>query len=252
MVYLLKMKNVRVEIMEFYKQLSKFYDVIFPLNNQSVQFITERISKGAILDLAAGTGNHSIALAKLGYEVTATDLDENMVNKINEKARIEQVSINALVVAMEDIDRLNEQQYSSIICVGNSLVHLQSLAEVEKAIVQMQNLLEPNGKLIIQIVNYDRILKEGITELPFIQREKEDVSFRRTYTYEDNKIIFKGELTVGSETLVNEVSLLPLCSQDLLDIISAAGFMNIQAYGTFNSDPFHINSPAFIVEATKK
>jgi glycine/sarcosine N-methyltransferase len=237
--------------MEFYKQLSKYYDVLFPLNLQSVTFIKEKLTEGEILDLAAGTGNHALALAKLGFSVTATDLDENMVKAIKEKAIENDVCISALPLAMEQLKEMKDKQFSTIICLGNSLVHLKDLNAVTKALSDMHNLLCHDGKLFIQIVNYDRVLKEGITELPYINCEKEQVSFRRSYQHKDQEIIFKGVLSVGEETLENEVSLLPLTSQQLVDLLAKVGFKNINLFGSFKGELFDINSPAIIVEASK-
>ena len=241
-----------LKIMEFYQQLSKYYDIIFPLNKQSVNFLKERITEGAVLDLGAGTGNHALALAKQGYDVTATDLDENMVAKIKEKATKGDIFITALPLAMEKLEQLNGNYYSTIICLGNSLVHLESIHSVKKVATTMHELLENCGKLFIQIVNYDRVLEEGVTELPLINREQELISFRRTYKHEDDKIIFKGELTIGPETLINEVSLLPITCQQLINILNEVGFQEIQLFGSFNGQPFSINSPALIVEAIKR
>lgn len=235
--------------MDFYKQLSEFYDIIFPLNEQSIHFIAEKIDIGPILDLAAGTGNHAIALAKKGYDVTATDLDQNMIEKVEQKASVNNVSINTLQLAMEELDQLSENRFSSIICIGNSLVHLQNLEDVATVVSQMRDLLNENGKLLIQVVNYDRVLSEGITELPIIERE--NVAFYRTYEHQNDKIIFKGKLIAEEQTYENEVSLLPLTSRHLQQILNKANFKEIKMYGSFKGETFTEASPALIIEATK-
>ncbi|OIJ12313.1 hypothetical protein BKP35_10950 [Anaerobacillus arseniciselenatis] len=234
--------------MNFYKQLSEFYDTIFPLNEQSVTFIKSKITKGPILDLAAGTGNHSIALAKLGYKVTATDLDQNMVEKIKEKAAANNVPIETHQLAMEELDQFQETRFTTIICIGNSFVHLQSFEDVANVVSEMYDLLDAGGKLFIQTVNYDRVLSDGITKLPDIERE--NIAFYRTYEHQQDKIIFKGTLTVADQTYENEVSLLPLTSEQLGQILREANF-TVNMYGSFKGEPFEITSPALVVEATK-
>ncbi|MCT8139356.1 class I SAM-dependent methyltransferase [Anaerobacillus sp. CMMVII] len=238
--------------MDFYQQLSKYYDLIFPLNSQSIAFIRERIGEGAVLDIAAGTGNHALALANLGLNVTATDLDKNMVAIIEEKALKNQVSLTAVSLAMEQLDQLKDKRYSTIIVLGNSLVHLDNMTMLTEVLSNIHNLLTKSGKLLIQIVNYDRILKEGVTELPMITREKEELTFRRTYKHVDKKIKFCGQLTIGEEILKNEVYLLPITSKQLVDVLAQVGFQEINLYGSFKGEPFETHSPALIVEATKK
>ncbi len=238
--------------MQFYQQLSKYYDLIFPLNEQSIIFIKDQTAKGPLLDVAAGTGNHAVALAKLGYRVTATDLDEHMVTKIHEKAVHNDVSITAFPLAMQQLDQLNAQNFITIICIGNSLVHLESIQKVKKAITDMFYLLQINGKLIIQVVNYDRILQEETTELPLIKHETEQISFRRLYKHEANKIIFRGELFIQNEMLENEVTLLPLTSQQIVTLLTEIGFSNITLYGSFKGEPFDELSLALIIVAAKE
>lgn len=237
--------------MNFYKKLSEYYDIIFPLNQQSITFIKERIDHGKILDLAAGTGNHTIALAKLGFTVSATDLDENMVKMISEKADQERVNVEVAQLAMEHLYELKENEFSTIICLGNSLVHLETLEAVENTLMNMKQLLQKGGKIIIQIVNFDRILTQGITELPLINRNAEQITFSRTYQYVEDKITFKGKLLVDDEVFEQEVSLLPLTSIQLQELLTNVGFHSINLYGSFKGEGFSLDSPALIIEAVK-
>lgn len=237
--------------MSFYRKLSEYYDVIFPLNQQSINFINGRIESGRLLDIAAGTGNHSIALAKLGHRVTATDLDANMVKRLSEKAALNNVSIHVQQLAMEQLDSFEEVDFSTIICLGNSLVHLDNLDEVKSFAANLYDLLTTSGKLIIQIVNYDRILSDNVTMLPFIHRETEKISFTRKYQKVDNKIIFKGVLTIGEEIFENQVPLLPITSKQLAEILTSTGFKSVAKYGSFKGESFTKESPALIIEAIK-
>lgn len=237
--------------LDFYEALSTYYDVIFPLNQQSISFIETKTTRGKLLDIASGTGNHALVLAKSGYEVTATDLDANMVNKMKAKAEQANVRLEALQLAMEDLDQLRDHAYSTIICLGNSLVHLKNIDDVQKALSMMYQLLLPKGKLFIQIVNYDQIISKQIKELPAIHREEQSISFFRTYKHLDNKIIFNGKLTINNETIENEVTLLPLTSSMLEKLVAAAGFSSIKLFGSFKGEMYENNSPAIIIEAIK-
>lgn len=240
--------------MSFYTVLSEYYDEIFPLNNKSIDFIKDRINAdGTIIDVAAGTGNHAIALAKEGFKVIATDIDENMVNIIKEKAITAAVPVEGLKMPMEKISTLNTKGLDAVLCLGNSLVHLHDLSSVKAFLKDVYDQLSAEGKLIVQIVNYDRILSEGVTSLPKI--EKKHVSFFRTYKHIRGKIIFNGELQVNNGNNLsiynNEIELLPITSEDLRQILSEIGFKSIKLFGSFAESPFTKDSLPLIIEAKK-
>jgi SAM-dependent methyltransferase len=239
----------------FYEELSKYYDIVFPLGQAQLNFISSRaMRKKKILDLAAGTGNYSIALSKMGYEVTAVDLDEEMVRKVEEKNKAEGTNTKALILDMKEVENLSDK-FDLIICIGNSLVHLQNKEEIQTLIKKLYKLLEKDGVLIIQIVNYDRILDNNVKELPLISREDKGVKFIRNYEKENEKILFKSKLVISedSEEKVydNVVELYPLRSGDLELILKEAGFKKVDLYGDFNEGQYNLSSMATVVAARK-
>jgi len=62
--------------MGFYEEISKYYDYIFPVGKEQINFITKVAGEGpkSVLDIACGTGGYALELAKQGYAVTAVDL----------------------------------------------------------------------------------------------------------------------------------------------------------------------------------
>lgn len=240
--------------MGFYEEFSKYYDVVFPLGEAQLSFIKKRAKdKKKILDLAAGTGNYSIALAKEGYDVVAVDLDSEMVRKIEKKARNEGIKIRAISMDMKEIDKL-EDKFDLIFCIGNSLVHLENIKEIGEVVSKLYNLLKKGGVLIIQIINYDRIVEKNIKELPTIDKPEEEIKFIRDYEEKSGKILFKTKLIVkkGEEVYENCVSLYPLLSKDLENILKASGFNSIETYGGFNEAEYNIDSMAMVITAIKK
>lgn len=242
--------------MSFYEELSKYYDIIFPLGEAQMNFIKKRLGKRKkVLDLAAGTGNYSIALAELGCKVTAVDLDEQMIYSLNRKACREKLDIKAYLMDMKDIDSLKGEKYDLILCIGNSIVHLDSLEEIKELINKMYSLLNDNGILIIQTVNYDRILKYNVKQLPIIDRSEKGVKFIRKYDFKNNKVLFNGRLIVdecGRENVFdNTVELFPLQSEDLTNALKGIGMKDIEVYGGFNEKEHNIEAFATVIAADK-
>ena len=245
--------NIEGDSMGFYEELSKYYDIVFPLGQPQLKFIRERLQgKEDILDLAAGTGNYSIALAKEGYKVVAVDLDEEMVKKINVKNEREGTKVRPYALDMKEIHVLGSDSFDAVICIGNSLVHLENIEEIRDSLHKMYKLLRHLGMIVLQIVNYDRILKYDVKELPLIDRKESGVKFIRNYGLEEGKILFKTKLIVNNnKTYDNCIKLYPLESKDLVNLLQEIGFKDIRLYGGFDEKPYTIDSFPLVVEAYK-
>jgi hypothetical protein len=145
----------------------------------------------------------------------------------------------------------DKNSIDGIICFGNTLVHLNSLNEIADFLKQAKSVLKLNGKLLLQIVNYDKILSKSIQFLPLI--ENNEISFERNYEYRkaENKIDFNTRLTVKSiqQIIENSIELVPILKNELAILLDKAGFNNCRYYGNFNQEPYGIDSPALIIEA---
>ena len=100
--------------------------------------------------------------------------------------------------------------------------------------------LKPGGKFLLQILNYDYILAEQVSELPLI--ETENIQFLRRYRFDKNSptIRFYTELYLKKEnqTVVNETTLLALRSNELVELLRNAGFQDIHLFSNFKQDAF--------------
>ncbi|MEW8957274.1 class I SAM-dependent methyltransferase [Clostridium sp.] len=240
--------------MNFYDKLSLVYDKVFPENPQIIKFLEETMNKVKgenFLDVACGTGTYGIALCEKGYRGFSMDLEETMINIGKEKSK----NINSLTLKsmdMRDIkNEFKKHSFSMVYCIGNSLVHLNSLEEIEKTIGDFYKIMNHKGALVIQIINYDRILSKNIKSLPTI--ENEEITFVRNYNFnkEDNKIYFDTELRVSSETSVYTglTPLLPLTYDNLISILEKYNFSKIESFGDFKGSKYDKDSYSLIIRA---
>jgi glycine/sarcosine N-methyltransferase len=243
----------------FYEALSRYYDVLFPAAPAQVQFVSERVPPGGtVLDVAAGTGNLAVELSKLGLRVTAIDVDQAMVDRMAAKqAAAGEEGFEPQLMDMRGLNSLELQAYDTVLCVGNSLVHLDNLIEIADAVIRMYERLKPGGTLILQTVNYDRILRDHVKELPLLERESEGaaVAFRRSYEMEEDGILFVGRLSVEEdgrkEEFESAVRLLPLQSDELIQITEQFGLPLPELYGSFQGEPYTTGSPAMLAVLRK-
>jgi len=245
--------------MGFYEELSRYYDIIFPLTEDKLNFLVKDIDLDSrILDVACGTGILSIALSERGYMIDGIDLDSNMIEIAEKKARDNGAKVEFKTGNMLDINEIfHDRMFGLIFCIGNSLVHLDNEKEVESFLRKSYDMLKVGGRVIIQIVNYDRILKYKIDHLPIISKSSAGVEFIRKYVHskEENKIYFNTELIVekqGEKNIyTNSVPLIPMESTQIVDIFNKAGFIDIKLYGGFNEEEYNEQSYATVISAVK-
>lgn len=228
--------------MDFYSNLSYYYDEVFPLDNNKVLFLKEAFQdKNNILDIGCATGAYVKALSDEGFNVLGIDLDQDMIKLAKKKYP----DLQFKVLDMMD---LKDEKYDGIYCIGNTLVHIQ---DINKAITNFEKSLNHKGVLVIQILNYDRILNEKITTLPLIKNDK--LTFIRNYEFNKDYLNFHTTLVVKDNSYASTTKLYPFRYHDLCNILKNNGFMDINAYNGFTKTPFNIReSFALVITARKE
>ena len=229
---------------QFYNQIAEKYDFIFPLSPAHKTFFASELHGKTLLDVGAATGNLTAYLSSQGYEVTAIDLSERLIAKATEKGvTVQQRNMLA-------IDEL--PAFDNIVCIGNTLPHLDSKASVQLFLQKAYGQLTQGGKLVLQLVNFQKYFAQQqgdyLGNLPLIENDK--VKFERYYYLnEEGKIIFK---TILDDTIKNEELLQPIFAEELTQWLTQIGFQAINLYGNFKKDPFDKEkSMALIVTAVK-
>ena len=244
--------------MDFYESISAYYDHIFPVDAQAVRFLAARARAGSrVLDLACGTGGHAVELARLGHRVTGADLDAAMIRLAQAKAAAGRAGGTGgpdfRVLDMREAGKCLPPGYGLIYCIGNSLVHLESEQAIGEALAGWRSLLERGGNLVVQILNYDRILARHVVELPTLASEDPPLRFVRRYDYSvgDPVVQFRTELTVresgGERTVTNTVPLWILRREALERLAARAGFRDLEIYGGFGGEPLGPDSLPLIL-----
>ncbi|HEY9059495.1 MAG TPA: class I SAM-dependent methyltransferase [Pseudobacteroides sp.] len=229
--------------MAFYEEISKYYDYIFPISKETVEFLRRTIGNPpkSVLDVACGTGGYSFGLIKHGYDVTAVDIDSSMIEGLRSKAKSLNVKIDFLNADMLDLkDNFNGKKFEAVFCIGNSVVHLDNLDQINEFFNNAKGLISEGGSLIVQVINYDRVISKGIRSLPTIYNEDIGLTFERLYGYDEekNRVYFKTVLSVNDENYENEIPLYPLLYEDTKKMLIDAGFKNIEFFGDFNGSSY--------------
>jgi len=244
-----------------YRELSQYYDDLFPAAEEQLYFfrqVFDDLGVSRVLDLACGSGNYALEFARWGLNVVGVDSEQEMIRLAREKARRAGVTADFRTGDMRDLEDI-EGKFDAVICIGNSLVHLLTDKDILTALTQMKERLYHGGVLILQTVNYDRILKANITQLPDIINNKAGVIFTRQYDFRpDGLIDFKTTLIKNSNNgsqrcLENtQVPLRPLTRNQLEEFLQQAGYVDIQVYGDFKRKNHGWDSKATVVQALRR
>ena len=113
-----------------------------------------------VLDAACGTGLHAIALSKLGVEAKGIDLSAKMIQQAKVNAQSMRVNTEFQVLPLKNVHSLVNNLFDSILFLGNSLPHIISTDELFQILNAFAQILKPEGTLIIQLLNYEKILKQ--------------------------------------------------------------------------------------------
>src|SRR5215467_3163561 len=131
------------------------------------------ISDGAgriAVDLGAGPGAHAIALAEAGYSVTAIDACAELLEELrgNDGAG----SVRGVHADLADLRRYCDDPAHLVLCMGDTLTHLPSLASVDALFADVAQVLAPGGVFIATFRDYASKTLEGNARIIPVRQAK--------------------------------------------------------------------------------
>ena len=199
------------------------------------------------LDIACGSGRHSIALAHKGVEVVGFDNSAQMIKIARTLADKEGANPEFLVADMLRVERVVDPGFDLIICLGNSLALLPTLDAVKKVVSSVYSLLSPGGSFVLQVLNFEEIWKSGFRFFPVkggITQQGDEVVFTRFFEHSEERpvstLVMTG-LTKNHGQWSSEVSTLQILNLDsvvLRDIMSSSGFVNVDFFSDYQGAAF--------------
>ena len=192
------------------------------------------------------------------------DLSPQMIEQARRNAEAAGVTVDLRVAAFGELSRTFSTAFDMVTCLGNSLPHLLDDASLRAALADFSGVLRPGGTCVIQIRNYDRLLRERQRFMPPAARTEgaEETVFLRITDFRDGAqerapeivdftiITLKKRSGAWSQS-VRTTALRALRRRALEDTLRSAGFSNVRAWGGFDSSPFdEASSPDLLVAAS--
>jgi SAM-dependent methyltransferase len=137
------------------------------------------------VDLGAGFGMHAIPLARMGYGVVAIDTSPELIDELGMHA--DGLAIRPIVADLVDFRMHVPGRASLILCMGDTLTHLDSKETVEQLFADVALALTPGGRFVTTFRDYT-ILPAG--EARFIPVRSDEARIQACFLEEQGDSVF--------------------------------------------------------------
>lgn len=130
----------------------------------------------SVIDLGCGTGEHARHFAANGFRATGIDRSREQIETAREyEDECGALGPRFLCGEMADLPTLTSARFGAAICLGNVLPHLDE-DDLTDALSALASRMHEKGRLIAQIVNYERLARRSDRHLPINVREDPESS----------------------------------------------------------------------------
>ena len=203
--------------------------------------------KTSVLDVAAGTGFHSVQLLKAGFDVTSADGSAEMLGKAFENARQQGLVLNTVHADWRWLNKDVHGKFDAIICLGNSFTHLHDEQDRRRTLAEFYAALKWDGILILDHRNYDAILDGGFSSKHKYYYCGDQVVAEPDYM-DDGLARFRYSFPDGAEYYLN---MFPLRKAYTRQLLTDVGFQKIKTFGDFQ-ETYQENDPDFFIHVAEK
>ncbi len=199
----------------------------------------------SVLDVATGTGFHSVRLLREGFDVVSVDGSPNMLARAFQNARDRNLLMRTVHADWRFLNRDIHGEFDAVICLGNSFTHLFRERDRRKALAEYYAVLKHNGILILDHRNYDRLLEGTSSSGKSNVYCGKDVEVGPEHV-DDGLARFRYAFSDGSTYHLN---MFPLRHGYVRRLMREVGFQKISSYGDYQLG--HDN-PDFYVHVAEK
>lgn len=102
-----------------------------------------------VLDIACGTGSHAIELERLGYDVTASDISDDMLSLAREKAREAGSRVRFEKQDMRTLD-IAAKPFDAVLCLFDAIGHVQTTSAIKQTLGAVHRHLGQGGLFVLE------------------------------------------------------------------------------------------------------
>jgi SAM-dependent methyltransferase len=232
-------------VADFYDTFAPYYHLIFADWDDSItrqgaalSAIVAREWPGhrSVLDVSCGIGTQSIALARNGFWVKASDTAAAAVERARSEAALRGLVIEFSVCDMRNAFACHGGGFDLVLSADNSVPHLLDDAEILRAFEAMYACLKPGGGCLVSVRDYDAEPRgRGIVK-PYGAREENGKRFVAVQVwdftgdlYDLTLYLIEEDLAAGTTTTHTMRSrYYAIGTGRLLELMREAGFEHVR------------------------
>jgi ubiquinone/menaquinone biosynthesis C-methylase UbiE len=205
------------------------------------------ISNGYILDLACGTGRHSILLTQEDYAVVGMDISANLL-------KIAKKRLSKLEVVRGDMRFLpfKAQAFQAVVSMDTSFGYLPSEKDDLVVFSEIHRTISQKGVMVVDVFNREELARKYSKEINY-SKWKEYPSFflqqKRTVSQRSDWLcdlwIIRDK--ASGRLMFFEHSVRLYKKGELQGLVEKAGFLVNQVLGGYEEEAFSVNSSRLIL-----
>lgn len=253
-----QIENLLSEL-EYGEELAEYYDLIYSekvihqIQSPFFQMLIKRYGIRSACDLSCRSGQTLAALSKLGIKnLAGVDVSSKMLDLARKRCPSKtQFYQSELFLAPHTIG--DETKFDLVLCSRDALPLVLDDESLLGFMAQARNLLSPNGILVVETWNYDKIWRRKERFMPVMDRcsNKQSLLF-----FIEND--FHGELLVHNvvkleknkfEWFLRTIStpIRPLTRNEMEFFVKEAGFEKYGFLGNYAGSPFNTAESAYCI-----
>lgn len=239
----------REYIEQFVRKWDELIDWEKRTEGEGAFFIDVLKEKGVerVLDVATGTGYHSVRLLQAGFDVVSADGNPQMLYKAFENAKQRDEILRTVRVDWRWLNKDIHEKFDAVICLGNSFTHLFEENDRRKALAEFYSALKHDGVLILDQRNYDAILDIGYSSKHKYYYCGEEVEVEPEYV-DEGLARFR---YLFSDDSAYHLNMYPLRCEYTRKLMQEVGFQKVETFGDFK-ETYRTEDPDFFIHVASK
>ena len=229
----------------FYADLAPIYHLIYPdwdasIGRQAIVLdsVIRELWPGSrtVLDVSCGIGTQSLGLASRGYEVAASDISPEQIERAKNEADSRGFSISFSVADMRTAFHHHARQFDVVLSCDNSVPHLLNDRDILEALRQFYRCTASGGGCIISVRDYsvEDLTKQQVK--PYGIREENGVRWIIWQVWDPSPPTYRVSMYFVQDrgepeectTLLTRSTYYAIEIPRLMDLMTQAGFIDVR------------------------